>query len=187
MTEKVCNKCQLPKPIEEFSNRGIGSNNFRARKADYWDPKKNTCKACDAEYAREFRKKNPGYRGSGKNKNSDNRFLMSAIRARINVCLCNQRKRGKISETDLTDEYLYDLFQQQDGKCRYSGEPMVIDTKHLLTLSLDKIIPDLGYMKGNVQWVCWAVNRAKGELKESDFLAMCRLITERCNDHPVRE
>jgi hypothetical protein len=172
------------KPLEDFSNRGRGENNFAARNADGWKPKKNTCKACDAEYSRAFRKENPGYRGSGKNTKypEEDRMLISGIRRRLNVCMTAQRKRNPERPSNLDDDYLYNLFKQQGGKCRYSGARLVIDTKHLLTLSLDKIIPVKGYVKGNVQWVCWAVNRAKGELKEADFLDMCRLITERCND-----
>jgi len=183
---KTCTKCGETKPIDLFSNRGKGKNNFARKNAKHWDPKKSTCKDCDAAYAREFRKNNPGYRGSGKNTKypKEKRMLLSAIRKRFNVCMINQRKRGKQFTTDINDDYLYELFQQQEGKCRYTGHPMVIDTKHLLTLSLDKIVPEKGYMQGNVQWVCWAVNRAKGELKEADFLDMCRLVTERATTIP---
>lgn len=189
MHEQICTKCKVLKPIEKFSLKGNGINNFAASKADYWVPQKKTCKDCDAEYAREFRKKNPGYRGSGRNKKCsvEDRYLMSAIRTRFNSCMKRQRKFDKQIITDLTEDYLFDLYKQQEGKCWYSKEPMAIARKSLMSLSLDKIIPDLGYVIGNVQWVCWAVNRAKGELKESDFLDMCRIITERCNDHPVRE
>ena len=182
MNENICTKCNTLKPIDEFSNKGHGKNNFRPGK----NSKKNTCKACDAEYAREFRKKNPGYRGSGKNNKypKEDRLLISAIRARFNVCMANQRKRNKQLETDIDTDYLYALFKQQNGKCRYSGYLMIIGTKHLFTLSLDKIIPTKGYIKGNVQWVCWAVNRAKGELVESVFLDMCRSVTERATTIP---
>lgn len=182
MNTKTCAKCNTPKPLDEFSNRSKGKNNFRPSS----DPKKPTCKACDAAYAREFRKKNPGYRGSGKNTKypEQDRLLVSAIRARFNVCMANQRKRGKQTETDIDIDYLYELFRTQEGKCRYSGAAMAIATKHLLTLSLDKIVPSKGYVRGNVQWVCWAINRAKGELKESDFLDMCRLVSERATTIP---
>jgi hypothetical protein len=184
MDEKTCTKCLETKPISEFSKKGKGNNNFRAMNVDNWSSLKPTCKACDAAYAREFRKKNPGYQGSGKNSKypKEERMLISAIRARLNVCMNNQRKRGKQFETDVTDDYLYDLFQKQNGLCKYSGIPLKIQTKHLATLSLDKIVPEKGYMKGNVQWVCWAVNRAKGELDEKEFIQMCRMIAERCND-----
>lgn len=190
MNEKTCTKCNETKPLDQFSKKSPGKNNFRAMNAEsYWGNLKSTCKSCDAAYAREFRKKNPGYRGSGKNSKypPEDKLLISAIRTRFNVCMNNQRKRGKQAETDLTTDDLYQLYKEQQGLCKYSGIPLKIETKHLATLSLDKIIPEKGYIKGNVQWLCWAVNRAKGELPEEDFLKMCRIITERCNDYPERE
>lgn len=179
---KTCTKCEETKPLDQFSNRSKGKNNFRPPAQE----KKPTCKACDAEYAREFRKRNKGYRGSGKNKKypEEDRLLISAIRARLNVCLNNWRKRNGKVEPDLDADYLYNLFKKQNGLCHYSGQKMKIETKHLLTLSIDKIEPLKGYVKGNVQWVCWAVNRAKGEMNEQDFLSMCKVISERATTIP---
>lgn len=190
MQEKICIKCNTLKPLKDFSNRGKGKNNFAATDAAYWNEKKSTCKDCDAEYAREFRRINPGYRGSGKNTRypQEERMIISAIRLRLNVCKSTFRKRNSgVCESDLTEDYLYDLYKQQEGNCYYSGTKMRTEKKHPETLSIDKIVPKLGYVKGNVQWVCWAVNRAKGDMTERDFLSMCRAITGRRNDHPARE
>ena len=33
-----------------------------------------------------------------------------------------------------------------------------------------------GYVPGNVQWVSWRVNRAKGEQTQEQFLEMCRAV-----------
>lgn len=186
---RTCTKCGTTKPENQFSNKGRGKNNF-ASFGENWDPKKNTCKACDAAYARKFRENNPGYRGSGKNKKypEEDRLLISAIRRRLNVCKATYRKRNDgVCESDLTDDYLYDLYKKQNGLCIYTGTKMLLKKGHPATISIDKIVPDKGYVQGNVQWICWAVNRAKGDLKESEFLRMCKVITERCNDYPARE
>ena len=191
MQNKTCTKCGVIKSIEEFSNKGGSIYNFSSiGESINWDPKKNTCKDCDAAYAREFRKINPGYRGSGKNKKypKEYRLLLSAIRTRLNTCCSNFRRRNNgICDSDLDDDYLFDLFQKQKGLCVYTGIPLKIIKAHPASLSLDKIEPNKGYIKGNVQWVCWAVNRAKGDLTESEFLKMCKVITTRCNDYPVKE
>lgn len=184
MSEKTCTKCGTTKPITAFSNKKGGKNNFAANNGA-WDGKKSSCKECDAIYAREFRKKNPGYRGSGKNSKypEEDRLLISAIRRRLNVCKVTYRKRnGGICESDLTDGYLYNLYKKQAGLCVYTGTKMLLIKGHPATISIDKIVPAKGYVQGNVQWICWAANRAKGDLKESDFLQMCKVITERCND-----
>ena len=184
MNEKTCVKCHETKPLDLFSKKVDGANNFAALDQPGRPIYKNTCKACDAAYAREFRRKNKNYRGSGKNNKypKEHRLLISAIRLRLNSCKQNYKKRNGECESDLTDDYLYQLFHSQQGKCRYLGIDLKVEKKHLASLSLDKIDPQKGYTKGNVQWVCWAVNRAKGEMSEDEFLKMCRIITEKCND-----
>jgi hypothetical protein len=42
--------------------------------------------------------------------------------------------------------------------------------------SPDRIEPSRGYVRGNVRWVLWAVNRAKGEMPEELFLRICRAV-----------
>ena len=184
MNEKTCTKCLITKPVTDFSRKGKGDKNFAAVGVSSWTEFKSTCKSCDAEYAREFRRKNPGYKGSGKNSKylEEDKFLISAIRHRLNVCKRNYKKRNGKCESNLDTDYLYDLFKSQNGKCKYLGIDLKVEKKHLASLSLDKIDPNKGYAKGNVQWLCWAVNRAKGEMSEDEFLKMCRIITERCND-----
>lgn len=44
--------------------------------------------------------------------------------------------------------------------------------------SPDQIETGKGYIPGNVQWVLWAVNRAKGELPEDRFIEICRAVVE---------
>lgn len=53
-------------------------------------------------------------------------------------------------------------------------------------VSIDKIDPGLDYSPGNIQLLCWCVNRAKGAMLSDSFLNMCRAIV-RCNDYPERE
>lgn len=42
--------------------------------------------------------------------------------------------------------------------------------------SPDQIVAGMGYVLGNVRWVLWAVNRAKGEMEEKDFVEICRQV-----------
>ena len=157
MQTQICTKCKIEKPITEFSKNIQKGTNFKNMSPAF---KKQTyrlmCKACYAEYARRFRKKHTNYRGSNKvNKYpKDQRLLVSAIRCRLSQCKSNYKKRNGKIICNLTADYLYDLFIKQNGRCVYTNEKMRIEPKSLLTLSLDRIIPKLGYVKGNVQWVC---------------------------------
>jgi hypothetical protein len=89
-------------------------------------------------------------------------------------------------EFDLDGEYLYELLVQQGMCCALSGIPMTLDKGTHHVLSLDQITAGGGYVRGNVQWLSWAVNRAKGDLSLQEFVGMCKAIG-RCNDYPERE
>ena len=53
---------------------------------------------------------------------------------------------------------------------------MALETEHPHTLSLDQIDASKGYIEGNVQWLTWFVNRAKGEMSQEIFLSMCETV-----------
>lgn len=46
-----------------------------------------------------------------------------------------------------------------------------------LAPSPDRVDPGAGYIEGNVRWVLWAVNRAKGEMPDDLFLRICRAVS----------
>jgi len=182
MNEKLCTTCNTLKSIDYFSTGNSGTYTLKAKSI------KNRCNACCAEYARKWRKKNKGYTGSGKLKAipTEDKLLMSAISSRLGDAK-GRIKRSKQTPTDLDADYLYELFKKQKGLCALSDVHMKLETNVITTLSLDKIDPSLGYVKGNVQWLCWAVNRAKGEMHTTTFKDMCKKITEKCNDYPEKE
>jgi len=85
-------------------------------------------------------------------------------------------------EFDVSIEYLWDLFSGQEKRCALSGIPLTIETPNNYwnsgNASLDRINSSVGYIKGNVQWVCKDANFMKQQLSESHFVEMCRLIVE---------
>lgn len=104
--------------------------------------------------------------------------MVSAISFRL-VCARTRAKKYKDPvEPNVDRDYLYQLFKEQGGRCALSGVVLKIEVGAVAALSLDKIKPELGYTKGNVQWLAWAVNRAKGDMEEDVFLDMCRQILE---------
>lgn len=91
------------------------------------------------------------------------------------------------SSCTLSDDFLLNLWNKQEGRCAISGIKMSTETNDLYVVSLDQIVPGEGYVEDNVQFLAWAVNRAKGDLSKVDFLNMCLQIVSRCNDYPARE
>lgn len=184
MDTKICKTCKTEKPLSEF---GLARNpkskygfNYRLNHKCY----KPNCKPCEAAYAREWRKRNRNYKGSGKiSKYSiEERKILSCISSKIIGCKSNAKKRDKNIEFTIDREQIFGLYKKQKGLCALSGMELSIEPGSLWGLSIDKIDPSKGYTLDNVQLLCWAVNRAKGEMNQSEFIQMCRLITEKCND-----
>jgi hypothetical protein len=138
------------------------------------------CTACNTQKAKEWRAKNRGYKSSGKVTSipKEDRLLMSAIRQRIvdAKLRCKKLKRGEVTVNDL---YLYELFLKQNRQCALTGATLSFEKNHPLCLSLDQIDGSKGYIEGNVQWLAWCVNRAKGDLSLDHFFEMCHVVVNR--------
>lgn len=174
-TTKLCTACNEVKSLEDFTRaRQTNSFKYSANQSHH-----TYCKACNAARAREWRKARPNYRGSGKLTATpkEDRLLMSAIRQRLTDARSRCKKLNRNAPT-VTAEYLYELFIKQGRNCALTNEPLVIETSHPLCLSLDQIDPAKGYEEGNVQWLAWCVNRAKGDLSLEHFFEMCEVVLE---------
>jgi len=83
-------------------------------------------------------------------------------------------------------QYLYDLFEKQNGECEYTGEQIFlpINVRQLRgennenIASLDRIDNDKGYEEGNVHWVCKRVNYMKHTMRDDYFMLWIKKIYE---------
>lgn len=81
------------------------------------------------------------------------------------------------NEIDIDQVYLKQLWESQDGICPYTGIKMILpkNTKEhqsirsLKKASLDRIDSSKGYLKGNVEFVCYAINMAKNSFTRKDM------------------
>jgi hypothetical protein len=107
------------------------------------------------------------------------RRRMGEIRYYIQERISEWRKKAG-PPSDLTVDYLVDLYQQQKGKCYYSGITLFLNARkgHAVpnSISLDRLDPHKGYTQGNVVWCTYFVNTMKGKLTESEFLGLLRQI-----------
>jgi len=87
---------------------------------------------------------------------------------------------------DITIEYAWDLFLEQDRKCALSGQDIGFNIKtgslskygyQKNTASLDRIDSKKGYVKGNVQWLHKDLNKLKSNLDEKEFIKLCTLVS----------
>jgi hypothetical protein len=92
-------------------------------------------------------------------------------------------------EYNVSGEYLWKLFLEQDRKCALSGIHLIFakfaTPKGMLeqTASLDRIDSSKGYIVGNVQWIHKSLNGMKSDMSDDEFIAWCCLVAKhRGND-----
>lgn len=97
------------------------------------------------------------------------------------------RNRAKCANLpfNLTAEYLLDVWNKQKGLCYYTGEPLdftvVLESQlqaHPLAPSVDKLIPELGYVEDNVVWCLQTINQMKRDFPYEQFMEICKRIVE---------
>ena len=91
-------------------------------------------------------------------------------------------KRKK--EFNVSIEYLWNLYEQQDKKCSLTGLSITFGRnghRSETTASLDRINNDKGYIEGNVRWVLKDINMIRGSYDSDYFIKLCNAVA-RC--HP---
>lgn len=90
-----------------------------------------------------------------------------------------QAKQRKLS-LDVTPQSIWELFITQSKKCALTGVPLTLEYSERKnnTASLDRVDSKLGYFIENVQWVHKDINRMKWDLKEEEFVRLCKLVTD---------
>ena len=135
-----CSKCDEVKNISRFGFRkGSGYYSF--------------CKDC----------RNREYREKVKDKPMHWAYRAGKI---------NTRAKSKGIPYGLTGDILESLWTAQGGRCIYTGEEMVIEhgnRNNPLTLSVDRVDPEKGYIEGNIVLCTLRANTIKSNLTEQEF------------------
>jgi len=159
----TCTLCNETKPLSEFLKDKAASKGYR-----------NQCKKC----LRDRNKDVWNNRKESYNKNM--RKYRSTIKGAIMTSLVAAKGRSKKQgiSFDLDLEYVTNLFEKQQGKCAITGEVMVPKSKERLSPSLDKIDPQKGYTKGNVQWLTWKSNMIKQDMNMDELRNFCLKVLQ---------
>ena len=148
---RKCKVCEKSKPLDKFySNKGY---------------KSYTCKACRTAQ-------------NNKRRNSSHVEFLKQAHTSLKSSRTKQGFEFVVSVEDLCD-----IWDTQNGRCALSG---VLMTRHRdntgvkdTNASIDRIDPNEGYYKSNVQLLCWRVNQMKHNMTEASFWFWVR----NCNDH----
>lgn len=70
-----------------------------------------------------------------------------------------------------TPDYLRTLWEEQDGKCYWLGVPLVLDgpKEHPSRANMDCLVPDGGYIVGNVVWSSRFAYTGRGNTPVEEF------------------
>lgn len=141
-TEKYCRNCNQLFPLSEYRIKG---NNQKG----YWE--NNICKKCDSKLVKDYRLTDKG------------------IAAEIVRRTKHFSKKESIP-FDLDKEWVLDRLNKIDWKCELTGLSLKRrrdNLEHRCTgfqwdsISIDKIIPDKGYIKSNVRFILNQINLFK--------------------------
>lgn len=115
--------------------------------------------------------------------NSQQQRIRARAQERAQACQARARKEGVAYDAAFMAS-AGDQVARQDYRCAATGIPFDLDNigegaggSHYAP-SPDRIVPAQGYVRGNVRWVLWMVNRAKGRMTEEQFLAMCDAVAK---------
>lgn len=191
MEIRKCWKCQQEKELtsEFFSKDSTDKKGFQ-----------KACKICQKKTAKEYNENNKEYfkqKGKEKYKKEDNsaryqrykkdylerrKTFSKSIRGKLYDLLEAARGRAKCKNLpiDIDLEYLIDLHEQQNGKCKLTKIEFTFNTRqdgqhfNPFNPSIDKIDSKKGYTKDNIRLVCVIVNLSLNEFGEDNFKLMCQ-------------
>lgn len=134
--DSICDKCTRTKESDDFK-----SGNLQL---------KPNCRDCYNFRRREKRSETLEYHL---------KYTLSALKSKA---------KTKNIPFNISLDMLIDIYNLQSGKCFYTDRHLGIScTKGRPTddsLSVDKIVPELGYTYGNIVICCWKSNRIKSNL-----------------------
>lgn len=100
-----------------------------------------------------------------------------------NLVKHSARKRNL--EFEIDKNYMYSLWTKQEGRCAISGivltpppKDLIVQNRKARTASIDRIDNEIGYVKGNVQWVHKKINMMRGKCTLTEFISFCHLVSQ---------
>ena len=96
-----------------------------------------------------------------------------------------KRAKQRNLECNITEAYLEELWYKQKGICALSGIKMTYSSQRRIptSVSVDRIDSTKGYIKGNLQLVCYICNQMKSNLTLDELLNFCNLIINYNNEN----
>jgi len=181
---KQCSVCKKEFPISDFYIRHDRNKPIsRCKKCNQTAAKKSWINLSDAEKKQRFAKCK---------KWKDEQIKNGNLKVYMTSKISSYKGTAKKSNLpfDLTIEYLIHLMESQNRKCHYTGDTLTMQSNrgsgkcsiflpsNKTQASLDRLIPERGYVKGNVVWCGWLINTCKNMMSENEFYDTCKKILQ---------
>jgi hypothetical protein len=109
------------------------------------------------------------YYGSEDGKSVNRAIKIRTIEQFLKYKLANIKARAEWP-IDIDIQFLTELYQSQDGRCKLSGIKLTHTYNSLRSISIDRIDSSVGYTRDNVQLICRALNLAKQKFSNADMI-----------------
>jgi hypothetical protein len=101
-------------------------------------------------------------------------------------CMKNDGRKHRYN-TEVTPEYLKEVWNNQNGICPYTGWKLELphgsmgwkSDLHPRRASVDRIDCSKGYIKDNVQFVSIIANYAKNSMTDTDLIEFCKAVYDK--------
>jgi hypothetical protein len=155
---QICLKCKNRKELVDFYKNGCFDDGI----AKY----RSTCKSCILSSA------------ATKNKLTySNKIIKKHFSPKNYISTLLNRTSRRKKEHNIDIQYLLDIYESQKGLCNISGIRMThIHGSASTNISIDRINSDLGYIKGNIQLVCYITNIMKNKFSMEELILFCKEI-----------
>lgn len=165
---KTCSKCKEGKSFDEFSKNITRKDGYH-----------NQCKDCNKADGKVYHEKNRDevlrkqrifyIENKESEKTRQTVYLKNNKAVRILLNMRNVSKKRGFSPPEWTVEEIRDIID--GGTCPKSGIKFLTSNesgshKNPFSASADRIDNTKGYMKSNVQFVCWLYNHMKSDYSE---------------------
>lgn len=106
--------------------------------------------------------------------------------AKVSNTLFNIKNRIKNTDIpfNLDSEYLRSIYPE-DERCPIFRFELVWNGDRRNSPSLDRIVPELGYIKGNVEWMSDLANRMKTNATPQELLAFAHYLIKKYGENGV--
>ena len=99
-------------------------------------------------------------------------------------CIKNPNRKKKNDSIDFDESYLKEVWDKQEGICPFAGVRMSLRTiKGALSsgvtpysASVDRIDNSIGYVMGNIRFICHMANIARNRYSDEQVVEFCRLV-----------